>query len=115
MPSPGLWPAPTTMAMRSLRRMSLHSGDRVLLQYLFVMGLVVDLHCRQHTHDGAVEGDGEDEVGHVLVRELTLDLGKGRIRHGELAHHLARAPQDGLRQRLELRWLALGFRDQAGD
>src|ERR1700737_3793062 len=41
MPSPGLWPAPTTMATRSFRRMSLHSRDWVLLQYLFVTGLVV--------------------------------------------------------------------------
>ena len=31
MPSPGLWPAPTTMATFSFRRMSIHSGHRVLL------------------------------------------------------------------------------------
>src|ERR1700730_17216065 len=35
MPSPGLWPAPTTMATRSCKRMSVHSRDWVLLQYLF--------------------------------------------------------------------------------
>src|SRR3954467_7899785 len=60
MPSPGLWPAPTTMATRSFRRISFHSRDRVLLQYLFVVRLVVHLHRRQHAHHGAVEGDGED-------------------------------------------------------
>src|ERR1700758_4400587 len=48
MPSPGLCPAPTTMATRSLKRMSVHSRDRVLLQYLFVSGLVVDLHGGEH-------------------------------------------------------------------
>src|ERR1700741_25175 len=66
MPSPGLWPAPTTMAMRSFRRMSVHSRDRVLLQYLLVIRLVVDLHRRQDADDGAIEGDGEHEIGHVL-------------------------------------------------
>src|SRR5206468_5576892 len=66
MPSPGLWPAPTTMATRSFRRISFHSRDRVLLQYLFVIGLVVHLHRGQNADDGAIEGDGEHEVGHVL-------------------------------------------------
>src|ERR1700751_4095302 len=80
-PSPGLWPAPTTMAMRSFRRMSVHSGDRVLLQYLFVIGFVVDLHRREHADNSAIEGDGEREVGHVLVGKLALDLGERRIRH----------------------------------
>src|SRR5205814_2141482 len=70
MPSPGLWPAPTTMATLSFRRISRHSRDRVLLQYLFVIGLIVHLHRRQHASDGAIEGDGEDEIGHVLVGEL---------------------------------------------
>src|SRR5206468_12201739 len=101
MPSPGLWPAPTTMATRSFRRMLLHSRDRVLLQYLFVIGLIVHLHGREHPHDGAIERDGKHEIGHVLVGELLLDLGEGRFRHRELAHHLACAPQDRLRQRLE--------------
>src|SRR6476659_2766501 len=41
MPSPGLWPAPTTMATRSFRRISFHSRDRVLLEYLFVIRFVV--------------------------------------------------------------------------
>src|SRR5689334_2917706 len=81
MPSPGLWPAPTTMAMRSFRRMSVHSRDRVLLQYLFVIWLVVDLHRRQHADDGAIKGDGEHEIGHVLVGEFLLDLGEGPIGH----------------------------------
>src|SRR5690349_2948014 len=84
MPSPGLWPAPTTMATRSLSRMSLHSRDRVLLQHLFVVGLVVDLHGGEHAHDRAVEGDGQHQVGHVLVAEVLLDLGEGRVRHGEV-------------------------------
>ncbi len=44
-----------------------------------------------------------------------LDLGESRIRHRELAHHLARALQDRLRQRLQLRRLARGLRHQAGD
>src|SRR4030095_1329379 len=70
MPSPGLWPAPTTMAHRCFRRLSFRSRDRVLLQYLFVIGFVVHLHRRQHAHHGAVEGDGEHEVGHVFVGEL---------------------------------------------
>src|SRR6185312_13302683 len=62
MPSPGLWPAPTTMATLSFKRMSIHSRDRVLLQYLFVIGFVVDLHGGEHAHDRAVEGDGEHEI-----------------------------------------------------
>src|SRR6267154_312812 len=103
MPSPGLWPAPTTMAMRSLRRMSVHSRDRVLLQYLFVSWFVVDLHGGEHADDRAVEGNGENEIGHVLVRELPLDLGEGFVRHRKLPHHLAGAFQDRLGQRLEAR------------
>src|SRR5882724_1675295 len=91
MPSPGLWPAPTMMAMRSFKRMSVHSRDRVLLEYLFVSGFVVDLHGGEHPDHGAVEGDGQHQVGHVLVAELLLDLGEGRLRHRELAHHLAGA------------------------
>src|SRR4030081_753727 len=79
MPSPGLCPAPTTMATRSFRRISFHSRYRVPLQYLFVIGLVVDLHRREHADHGAVEGDGEHEIGHVLVGQLFFDLGKGRI------------------------------------
>src|SRR6267143_1194983 len=75
MPSPGLWLAPTTMATRSFRRMSVHSRDRVLLQYLFVSGFVVDLHGSEHADHGAIEGDGEHEIGHVLDAELLLDLG----------------------------------------
>src|SRR5712671_6548695 len=77
MPSPGLWPAPTTMATRSFRRMSVHSRYRVLLQYLFISGFVVDLHGSEHADHGAIEGDGEHETGHVLVAELLLDLGEG--------------------------------------
>src|SRR3981189_320226 len=79
MPSPGLWPAPTTMATRSFRRMSIHSRDWVLFQYLFIIRFVVDLHGGEHADDGAIEGDGEDEIGHMLVRELRLDLGEGRV------------------------------------
>src|SRR5580704_8768068 len=109
MPSPGLWPAPTTMAILSFRRMSVHSGDRVLLQHLFVIGLVVHLHGGEHAHHGAVEGDGEHEIDHVLVGELLLDLGKGLFRHRKLAYHLARAAQDRSRQRLELRRFAFGL------
>src|SRR5258707_11872527 len=115
MPSPGLWPAPTTMAMRSFRRMSFHSRDWVLLQYLFVIGLVVDSHGGQHADNGAVEGDGEHEIGHVLVRELLLDLGEGSLGHRELAHHLARAPQDRAGERLERRRLALGIIQHVAD
>src|SRR3979490_1081896 len=74
MPSPGLWPAPTTMATRSFRRILLHSRNWVLLQYLFIGGFVVDLHGGEHADDRAIEGDGEHEIGHVLVRELLLDL-----------------------------------------
>src|ERR1700730_4356257 len=109
MPSPGLWPAPTTMAILSFRRMSAHSWDRVLLPHLFIIRLVVHLHAGEHAHHAAVEGDGEHEIDHVLVGELLLDLGKGRFRHRKLAHHLARAAQDRFRQRLELRRLALGL------
>src|SRR5437879_5655629 len=65
MPSPGLWPAPTTMATRSCRRMSLHSWDRVLLQYLFVGWFVVDLHGGEHPHHRAVERDRQHQLGHV--------------------------------------------------
>src|SRR5580704_12872222 len=101
MPSPGLWPAPTTMAMRSLRRMSVHSRDRVLLEYLFVGGFVVDLHGGEHADHGAIERDGEHEIGHVFVGELLLDRGEGRLRHRELAHHLAGALQDRLGQGLQ--------------
>src|ERR1044071_2458999 len=78
-PSPGLWPAPTTMATLSLRRMSGHSWNRILLEHLFVVGLVVDLHGGEHADHGAVEGDGQHQVGHVLVAEMLLDLGEGRV------------------------------------
>src|SRR3954451_16995048 len=81
MPSPGLWPAPTTMATRSFRRISFHSRDRVLFQYLFVIGFIVHFHRRQHADHGAVEGDGEHEVDHVLVGKFFLDLGERRNRH----------------------------------
>ena len=93
----------------------IHSRDRVLLQYLFVIGFVVHLHRRQHADDGAIEGDGEHEIGHVLVGEFLLDLGKGCIRHRKLAHHLAGAAQNGFRQRLEFRWLALGLGHHGDD
>src|SRR5947208_8580435 len=109
MPSPGLCPAPTTMATRSFRRMSIHSRNRVLLQYLFVMGFVVDLHRREYADFVAVEGDRKHESGHVLVAQLLLDLSKGDLRHCEVADHLARASQDRLCQRLQRRWLALGL------
>src|SRR3981081_4209161 len=99
MPSPGLWPAPTTMAMRSFRRMSVYSRDWVLLQYLFVIRFVVDFHGREDADHGAVEGDGEHEIGHLLVSELRLDLGEGGLRHRKLAHHLAGAFQDGASER----------------
>src|SRR4029079_3275420 len=109
MPSPGLWPAPTTMAIRSCRRISFHSRDRVLLQYLFVVRFIVHLHRRQHADHGAVERDSEHEVGHVLVGELLLDLGECRVRHRKLAHHLAGAAQDRLRQWFEIGGFALGL------
>src|SRR5258707_13544061 len=102
MPSPGLWPAPSTMATRSFRRISCHSRDRVLLQYLFIIGFIVHLHRRQHADDGAIERDSEHEIGHVLVGEFLLDLGEGRIRHRKLPHHLAGSAQDSLRQPFEL-------------
>src|SRR6202035_5076182 len=115
MPSPGLWPAPTTMAILSLRRMSVHSRDRVLLEYLLVGGFVVDSHGREHADHGAIERDGEHEIGHVLVGELLLDLGEGRLRHGKFAHHLAGTLQDCLDQRLQFRGLALGLGHQPLD
>src|ERR1700730_5248510 len=115
MPSPGLCPAPTTMAVRSFKRMSVHSRDRVLLQYLFVVGLVVDLHGGEHADHGAVEGDGEHQIGHVLVRKILLDLGEGGLGHADVAHHLARALEDRLGERLELAWLTLGLGEQALD
>src|SRR5215468_9311850 len=115
MPSPGLCPAPTTMATRSFRRMSIHSRDRVLLEYLFVMGLVVDLHGGEHAHHGAIEGDCEHEIDHVLVGQVLLDVGKGCLRHRKLAHHLTSAFQDGFRHRFEIRRLALGFRHHGRD
>src|SRR6266853_5637967 len=96
MPSPGLWPAPTTMATLSFRRMSRHSRDRILLQHFLVGGLVVDLHRRQHPHDGAIEGDGQHQVDHVLVREMLLQLSKSRVEHAKIAHHLARSLEHGL-------------------
>src|SRR3954465_11200989 len=89
MPSPGLWPAPTTTATLSFKRMSVHSRDRVLLEYLFVIWLVVDLHGGEHAHRGGLGGDGNRDVDHVLSGKMLLDLGKGRTRHRELAHHLA--------------------------
>src|ERR1700730_6380233 len=113
MPSPGLWPAPTTMATQSFRRILLHSRYRVLLQYLFIGGVVVDLHGGEHADDGAIEGNGEHEIGHVLVGELLLDLGKGRTRHRKLAHHFACAFHDRLSKRLKLGGLALGLGYQA--
>src|SRR6202163_2263332 len=115
MPSPGLWPAPTTMATRSFRRMSVHSRDGVLLQYLFVSGFVVDFHGGEHADHGAIEGDGEHEIGHVLVREFLLDLGEGQVRHRELPHHLAGAFQDRLGQWLELGRFVIGLGHQTSD
>src|SRR5581483_5411665 len=110
MPSPGLWPAPTTIAVRSFRRMSFHSRHRVLREYLFVSWLVVDLHGGEHAHHGAIEGDGEHEIDHLLVREMALDLGKGHLRHRKLPRHFARAVEDRPRQRLEAGRFALGLR-----
>src|ERR1700761_7939561 len=72
MPSPGDCPAPTTMAILSFKRISVDSGNGVLLQYLFVIGLVVDLHGREHPHHRVVEGDGEHEVDHFLIVEMPL-------------------------------------------
>src|ERR1700741_4911794 len=90
-PSPGLCPAPTTIAIRSFSRMSRHSRHRVLLQYLFIIRLIVDLHGGEDAHHGAVEGDGKHEVDHLFIGEMALDIGKGRLRHRKLARHLARA------------------------
>src|SRR5260370_37541006 len=115
MPSPGLWPAPTTMAMRSFRRMSFDSRNWVLHQYLFVSGLVVYFHGGQHADNGAVEGDSEHQIGHMLIAEHLLDLGEGSLGHREFARHLARALQDRARQRLERRPLALRFPHHVSD
>src|SRR5229473_4073514 len=115
MPSPGLWPAPTTMAMRSFRRMSFHSGNWVLHEYLFVSRFVVYLHGGEHAHHCAVERNGEHEVGHMLVGELLLDRGEASIRHRQLAHHFAGALQDRAGQRLERGRLALGLRHHVAD
>src|SRR4030088_1960649 len=115
MPSPGLWPAPTTMATRSFRRMSAHSRNRVLLQSLFVSGFVVDLHGGEHADHGAIEGDGEHQVGHVLVGEMLLDLREGPTRHRKAAPHLARSLQNRARQRLEAGRLSLGLGQQSLD
>src|ERR1700709_2639178 len=101
MPSPGPWPAPTTMATRSFRRMSFHSRDRVLSQYLFVSGFVVDLHGGQNADHGPIKRGGEAEVGDVLVGEMLLDLAEGSVRHRKVARHLARSIQNRARQRLE--------------
>src|ERR1700761_4603193 len=100
-PSPGDWPAPTTMAIRSFKRILVHSRDRVLLQYLFVIGFVVHLHGRQHADHRAVERDGDNQVGHLLVAEVLFDLGEGGLRHRQLAHHFTGALQYGFRQRIE--------------
>src|SRR5262249_5114574 len=113
MPSPGLWPAPTTIATLSFKRMSRHSRARQLLRPLVIGGLVVDPHGRKHAHSGTVEGYGEQQGGHVLVREALLELGEGRLRHADVARQLARALEDRLGQRLELGGLALGLREQA--
>src|SRR6266404_5552976 len=113
MPSPGLWPAPTTMATRSFRRMFLSfafplrpfgppppsdGGGRegVLLQHFLVLRLVVDLHGSEHTDDGAVEGDSQHQVDHVLVTQAFFYLPECGVRHAEIAHHLARTLEDRL-------------------
>src|SRR5229473_2799449 len=85
----------------------------VLLQYLFIGGLVVDLQGGEHADDREIEGDGEHEIGHVLVREFLLDLGESCIRHRKLAHHFACAFHDRLGKRLKLGGLALGLGYQA--
>src|ERR1700756_2025499 len=115
MPSPGLCPAPTTIAVRSFSRMSRHSRHRVLLQYLFIIRLIVDLHGGEDAHHGAVEGDGKHEVDHLFIGEMALDIGKGRLRHRKLARHLARALEDRPGQWLRLRFLALGLRHHPGN
>ena len=85
------------------------------MQYLFIIGFVVNLHGGKHADHGAIEGDGEHEVGHVLVGELLFDLGEGCIRHRKPAHHLAGAFQDRPGQRLEARRPALGLGHQPLD
>src|ERR1700758_156872 len=73
MPSPGLCPAPTTMATLSFRRILVHSGNRVLLKYLSVKRLVVDLHGGEHAHHAAVIGIDQHEIDHLLVGQMPLD------------------------------------------
>src|ERR1700759_2395733 len=81
MPSPGDCPAPTTMATLSFKRILVYSRNRVLLQYLFVIGLVVHFHGSEHAHHGAVGRDGQHQIDHVLVGEMLLDLGKRLLPH----------------------------------
>src|SRR5215831_7264488 len=95
-PSPGLWPAPTTMATLSFRRMSAHSRDGVSAQHFLIIGLVVDLHGGEHAHHGAVEGDGQHQVDHVLVGKVLLDLAEGGAGKAELRNNLAGALGNGL-------------------
>src|SRR5581483_1477500 len=115
MPSPGLCPAPTTMAILSFKRILAHSRDRILLEDFLVIRFVVDLHGGEHAHHRVVEGDGQHQIDHLLVVEMLLDLGKGRHRHFQIFGHLARALQDRAGQRLQPRLHALGLDHQRSD
>src|SRR6202047_1579226 len=65
MPSPGLWPAPTTTAILSLSRMAdpfSIARQRELVEIVQIVVLDIDLHRREQADDAVVEGDGDDQI-----------------------------------------------------
>src|SRR5260221_4794338 len=118
MPSPGLWPAPTTMATFSASRMADPFSilrQRKLVEIVKVVVLDIDLHRRQQPDDAVIEGDGDDQIRQALGIEPLPQLGKGRVRDRHVRRHLARRAQHRLGERLERARLPCGFGDHGPD
>src|SRR5205807_577425 len=81
MPSPGLWPAPITMAIFSASRMARPFSirrQRELVEIAQIVVLDTDLQRRQQADDAVIEGDGDDEIGQALAVETVTQRREGR-------------------------------------
>src|SRR5258708_421478 len=111
MPSPGLWPAPTTIATLSFKRMSVHSRDRELLGYRFVIWLVVDLHMVGEFILRILHPAGREdrELGQARVElALETDMAADAV---EGARHLRRVDQELVQIGVALEHVAIFGRD----
>jgi hypothetical protein len=72
-----------------------------LLQIGQIFVLDVDLQRRQDAHHGAIESDGQDQVGKALGVEFFAQLREGGVGDGEFRGHFARRLEHGFGQRLE--------------